>query len=160
LAEGLTNREVAEVYERYGHLILRRCRGILRDSALAEDAMQEVFVKVMRYGKELQNADAPLRWLYRVADRCSFDALKKRKSRREDLEDVPLDAPHPGISAEELNIVTRFLEKLDDKARQIAVLAYFDGLSQGEIADETGWSRQTINKKMKAIHELARKYGG
>ena len=44
---------------------------------------------------------------------------------------------------------------MDDKARQIAILAFVDGFSQGQIAERLGWSRQTINKKLKQIRETA-----
>src|SRR5690242_10060674 len=80
----LSNLEVGEIYRKYGHLVLRRCEVVTRQPALAQDALQEVFVKVMRYGSELRTAEAPLRWLYRVADRCCFDLLSRTKRRAED----------------------------------------------------------------------------
>ena len=73
MGRGLSNSEVARVYRRYGHLMLRRCRVVLRDETLADDALQEAVIKLMRYGAELQQVDAKLRWLYRVTEsRKSF----------------------------------------------------------------------------------------
>lgn len=55
---GLTE-QVAGAYRTFGHLVLRRCRTILCDSSVAEDALQEVFVRRMRYGKSFHQAQSP-----------------------------------------------------------------------------------------------------
>ncbi len=160
MAAGLSNAEVAEVYRVYGALVLRRCRLVLRDAALADDALQEVFVKVMRYGAELRTVDAPLRWLYRVADRCCFDLLAKAKRRRESELDVDLAGAHPEAGLVSRQVWRGLLAKLNDADRQLAVLAFVDELSQGEIADEIGCSRQTVNKRLGLIRERLQKLGG
>jgi RNA polymerase sigma-70 factor (ECF subfamily) len=75
----LRTDEVSDLYAKYGFFLLRRCRTILRDPGLADDALQEAFVKILRSGGAVRDADEPLRWLYRVVDRCCFDALRKRR---------------------------------------------------------------------------------
>ncbi len=162
MGEGLTNREVAEIYTTHGHLLLRRCKVVLRDDTLADDALQEVFVRVMRYGASLREARSPLRWLYRVADRCCFDQLDKRKRRPEvslelDAEPFAEGARSPSDRLAERSLVMTVLTRLSEAERTIAVLAFVDELSQGEIAEATGWSRQTINKKLKRIRERAQR---
>jgi DNA-directed RNA polymerase specialized sigma24 family protein len=57
----LGTEEVATLYAKYGFFLLRRCRTILRDRALADDALQEAFVKVMRGGGAIREASEPLR---------------------------------------------------------------------------------------------------
>ena len=79
----MTEEEVADAYRRYGSLVLRRCRRILRDDAAGEDALQEVFVRLMRYGDAFHQAESKVLWLYRVADRCCFDLLARRGARAE-----------------------------------------------------------------------------
>ena len=79
----LTNREVADLYERYGHLVLRRCRVVLSEDALADDAMQNAYVKLMRHGASVRDPSGALRYLYRIADRCCFDLLGRRSRRAE-----------------------------------------------------------------------------
>src|SRR3954471_861707 len=122
----MTHDEVAEAYRKYGHLVLRRCQRILRGDGAAEDALQEVFVRLWRYGDAFRAADAKLLWLYRVADRCCFDQLSRRSARAE----VPLDeSAHPADTArggaqalEDRDIVLRFLSRFDDRVKQVAVL--------------------------------------
>ncbi len=158
---GLTNAEVADVYRQYGFLLRRRCRIILKDDALADDALQEVFVRVMRFGKQLQHTDRPLGWLYRVADRCCFDQLRKRKRRAEVHEPSPEHAgAHPAARLEVRDAVLSFLQTLNDVDRRMTVLAFVDGMSQGEIATELDCSRQTINKRLNRVRDRAEKVLG
>lgn len=159
---GLTNREVAELFEQYGYLVHRRCLIILRSEALADDALQNAFIKVMRYGDHVRSADSPLRWLYRVADRCSFDLL--RRSRKVELlspDERVVDVPDMSMSVDVAarDSVLAFLNRLDDLDRHIAVLAFVDELSQDQIAAEVNRSRQTVNKRLGRIRERAQRFG-
>ncbi|MBN2495051.1 MAG: sigma-70 family RNA polymerase sigma factor [Deltaproteobacteria bacterium] len=145
-------------YERYGHLVLRRCRFILRDEQLAEDALHEVFVKVMKYGESLLDADAPVRWLYRVAERVCFDQLKKRPAKQE-VEMIEQDTAgrgaDPAAEVSDRELLVKFLDHFDKKTRRLVLLYHLDGYSQDQIARETGWSRQTVHKKLARVHEKA-----
>ena len=147
--------EVADIYERYGALMHRRCRRILRDDALADDALQEAFVNLIRYGAQFRTAESKLRWLYRLSDRCCFGQLSRRRklAEREGGELPDVAARSPAFEARDR--VMRILDGLSEMERRLAVLAYVDEFSQGEIGAETGWSRQTINKKLKAIRAKA-----
>jgi RNA polymerase sigma-70 factor (ECF subfamily) len=143
--------EVSALYAKYGFFVRRRCGAILRDDALADDALQEVFVKVMRGGAGIREAGEPLRWLYRVVDRCCYDALRKRRRSRETPSSDEAAGAHPGAAIESRDAVLSLLGTLDEKAMRIALLHFLDGLSQGEIAEELGVSRVTVNKKIQAI---------
>jgi RNA polymerase sigma-70 factor (ECF subfamily) len=155
----MTHEEVQDAYRRYGHLVLRRCQRILRGDSAAEDVLQEVFVRLWRYGDAFRAADSKLLWLYRVADRCAFDQLARRGDRAE----LPLDhagdpssgsAGH-GQTLEDRDVVFRFLQRFDDRLKQVAVLHYLDEMSQEDIARATGWSRQTVFKKLAFLKERA-----
>src|SRR5262249_60521730 len=108
----MTEEEVADAYRRYGSLVLRRCRRILRDHVAGEDALQEVFVRLMRYGRAFHQAESKVLWLYRVADRCCFDLLARRGVRAEaslsEREDEA--SPYHGTETlEDRDVVLRFL---------------------------------------------------
>ncbi len=156
----MTHEDIADAYTRYGHLVLRRCQRILRDDAAAEDVLQEVFVRLWRYGDAYRKADSKVSWLYRVAERCCFDCLARRRTRAEaSLGDLELVASEGAARAvEERQIVMRFLERFDDRVKQVAVLHYLDGLTQEEIAQATGWSRQTVFKKLELLRERAAQF--
>lgn len=71
-----------------------------------------------------------------------------------------------GASAlEDRDLILRFLGNFDDRVKQVAVLHYLDEMTQEEIAAVTGWSRQTIFKKLAFLRTRAaalrsRLYGG
>ena len=151
----MTEAELTSAYLTYGHLVLRRCRRLLRDGASAEDAAQETFLRLWRYGAAFALADSKLAWLYRVADRCCLDRLARRR-------ELPLaDAPEPQAPAGQADsladgqLVIRFLDRFDEPLRQIAIYHFLDELTQGEIAAQTGWSRQTVNKKISLLRDHA-----
>jgi RNA polymerase sigma-70 factor (ECF subfamily) len=157
----MTHAEVETAYRDYGHLVLRRCQRVLRGDAAAEDVLQEVFVRLWRYGDAFRAADSKLLWLYRVADRCCFDHLARRPNAPTG---APLDAAaavaapgagHDGALADR-DVVMRFLGRFDDRVKQVAVLHYLDEMTQDEIAAATGWSRQTVWKKITFLKERAR----
>jgi RNA polymerase sigma-70 factor (ECF subfamily) len=154
----LSNSEVTEIHRRYGFYLRRRCVQILRDPALADDALQEAFVKIMRHGAPTRDMPLPLRWLYRVVDRCCLDHLRRGRRTRESepLDDQALDpAVHPSVQVEVRDAVLKILLDLEVKEQEIALMAFVDGMTQLEISAEIGWSRPTVNKKLKAIRERA-----
>lgn len=154
----MTREEVAEAYGRFGHLVLRRCLRILREDHAAEDVLQEVFVRLWRYGDSFKAAESKVFWLYRVTDRCCFDHLSRRGRRAE----TPLDktkeiagTPSPGQAVEDRDLVLQFLDRFDDRLKQVAIHHYVDEMTQEDIALATGWSRQTIVKKLAFLRERA-----
>ncbi len=48
-----------------------------------------------------------------------------------------------------------FLDRFDDRVKQVAVLHYLDEMTQEEIAAATGWSRQTVFKKLAFLRDRA-----
>jgi RNA polymerase sigma-70 factor (ECF subfamily) len=158
VSAGLGGPEVADLYRRYGFFLRRRCLVLLRDDALADDAMQETFVKLMRSGSGVKTAAQPMRWLYRMVDRVCFDQLRKvrREARDVALEDAADALPvTPGTTPEQRRSVIELLEVLDDEEKAIAIMAFVDGMTHREIADELGYSRMTIIKRVASIRERA-----
>jgi RNA polymerase sigma factor (sigma-70 family) len=158
--DALTPPEASRLYDRYGFFLLRRCRTILREASAADDALQQVFEKLLRSGGAVRHADQPLRWLYRVVDRCCFDVLRRRKRWLESPIDVERAAgtTHPAIEIELRDTVIDLLSAMSEQEQQIAVLLFVDGMSQGEIAEELGVSRVTVNKRVQALRARARNH--
>jgi RNA polymerase sigma-70 factor, ECF subfamily len=147
---------VADLYRRYGYFVLRRCQLVLRDQATAQDALQEVFVKVLRSEVRLSELERPLGWLYRIADNVCFDLLRRRKAAPATsgaVEEVA--GVHPAVRIEERNAALAILSELDERDQRICMLAFVDGMPQGQIAEEVSLSRVTINKRIQAIRAHA-----
>lgn len=160
MGPSLPQTDISALYARYGFFLRRRCRTILRDDALADDTLQEAFVKVLRSDGALHGVEEPLRWLYRVVDRCCFDALRRRRRSLESPCDEEGASVHPGVEIELRDAVLRLLATLSEDEMRIALLLFVDGMSQGEIAEEMGVSRVTVNKKIQVIRGRAQLWLG
>jgi RNA polymerase sigma-70 factor (ECF subfamily) len=148
--------ELGQLYEKYGYLVHRRCLALMQNRAGADDALQDVFVRVQRYHRS-QVGPAVLPWLYVIANNCCFD-LMKRAGREEPTDEenlrrlekrtvgAPSDADHRAV-------LGATLRRFDAKTREIGILHHLDGYTQEEVAVRTGYSRRTVGKKLKAFAE-------
>lgn len=146
------------MYQRYGALLERRCRLLLRDRTLAEDAVQELLSVLLRRGGGLREAQSPYRWLCRAADRTCLDLLRRGRHVRNavDLDQLDAVGPAPGIDVEARQAALESLERLEPDEQSLAIMLFVDGLSQGEAADELGVSRVTVNKRAQALRDRLR----
>ncbi len=150
-----------ELYRRYGPVIYQRCRRLLRDPALAEDAMQETFLRVQRHLERVPGDAEALRWIYRIATNYCLNELRNQKHRPQ-LADEPDDAPNDPAPRDlegellDAHAVRRLLGELPEKVAAVAALHYLEGLDQGEVADVLGVSRRTVVYRLSEFHERAR----
>lgn len=121
---------------------------ILRRRELAEDVVQEAFVRIWRkagsYDPELGSARS---WLYAIVRNLALNAL--RDGRHEILVDEPM--PEPGPAPQDVlgqladsSALRHCLERLDDSRRNCLLLAYVGGFSHGEIAGRLGAPLGTV----------------
>ena len=143
--------ELAELYERYGYLVHQRCLSILRNEADASDALQDTFCRVQKYDKP-ENLGSTLAWLYGVATNCCFDRSRRRQRETAHGEEELAREPSAQVGSpgdgDRRAVVGAILGQFDDKTRQIGVLHHLDGMTQEEIATQTGYSRKTVGKKL------------
>ncbi|HUB07428.1 MAG TPA: sigma-70 family RNA polymerase sigma factor [Myxococcales bacterium] len=148
-----------ELYRRYGPVIYQRCRRLLRDPALAEDATQETFLRIhQNLARVPGDADA-LRWIYRVATNYCLNELRNQRHRPQVADD---DAP-PEIAGEDIerllldaHAIRRLLGSLPEKLAAVAALHYLEGLDQGEVAEVLGVSRRTVVYRLTEFQARAR----
>jgi len=154
----LSQQQIAELYQRTGGLVLRRCNILLRNPAEAEDVLQEVFIRLIRYGDFARADEVPLAWLYRTAERCCFDRMRKRDREPTGIAEDLLNSlalPDAGKKHEAAELLMQFFHKLDPKLKQVALMYYLDGLPQERSAEELNWSRRTVGKKIKKLRQRA-----
>ena len=143
----MDHAQLQSLYERYGYLVHRRCTVLLKNRADADDALQEVFARVHRYGRD-GNEQNDLGWLYRIAANCCFDLLEKKRrespSAPEQLERSQ-GTPSDGDRRAVLGAV---LAQFDEKTREIGLAHFLGGYTQEEVAERTGFSRKTVGKRL------------
>lgn len=137
--------------------------GIVRDPAEADDLTQEVFLRAHRKLPALQDPNAVLPWLYRIATNVCYDRFRQRSRRpRLDPRDVNDAAAAGGIPAtgdgatldrvivrSEMSACVRgYLEGLSDGYRQVILLHDLQGLTNREIAETLGVSVDTVKIRL------------
>lgn len=146
--------DVEDLYKRYGAMVLRRCRQLLRNEERAYDAMQDTFVRVLRYQNKLHGA-APSSLLYRIATNVCLNVLRSGKRHPETHNDECLLAIAGSDEPEARFVLTDWLERIfaGEKAdtRTIAVMHYLDGMTLEEVASECGLSVSGVRKRLRIL---------
>ncbi len=155
----LSDTELTKLYEQYGFLVHRRCVGLLRNAADAEDALQETFLRAKRFGS--RPTGSGLSWLYAIASNVCFDLMAKRRREQPASEDDVAAAEPPAQGSpddgDRRALLGAVLRTFDDKTRTIGVLHFLDGYTQEEVATQTGFSRKTVGKKLKLFEDAFRR---
>lgn len=137
---------LATLFRLHGRMVYRRCLRILGNAADAEEATQEVFIRVMRSTTDIAARDSVVQWLYRITTNHCLNVVRNR-GRRGDLHDdreAELPRPRAETAAPKLLLLRRLLVDADAQQAQAAIYVHLDGLSQREAADLMGVSRRTI----------------
>ncbi|HLY85776.1 MAG TPA: sigma-70 family RNA polymerase sigma factor [Gaiellaceae bacterium] len=145
---------LAELYDRYGRTAYGLALRILRDRALAEDAVQEAFLTVWRTAsKFVPERGKASTWILTLAHRRAVDAVRREERRRADSLER---APEPSVEGVDEDAWLRLqrervqeaLKRLPDAQREALELAYYGGLSQSELAERLGQPLGTIKSRM------------
>jgi RNA polymerase sigma factor (sigma-70 family) len=146
---------LAELYDRFGRVAYGLALRILRDEALAQDAVQEAFLAVWhsadRFLAERAKAST---WILTLVHRRSVDLVRREDRRRgEPLERAP-EATTTSTAEDEATlgfqrrVVQEALRRLPPEQREALELGYYGGLTQSELAERLGQPLGTIKSRM------------
>jgi RNA polymerase sigma-70 factor, ECF subfamily len=149
----------AAFYDRYAGLAFGVVRRIVRDTGTAEDVLQEVFWELWQSAGEYDvRRGTPEAWVVTRARSRGIDRARAIR-RRSDMvrtgwseATAPAGADgieNPGVRAEERGLLRGSLNQLPDTQREVIELAYFDGLTQSEIAEQTKQPLGTVKTRMR-----------
>jgi RNA polymerase sigma-70 factor (ECF subfamily) len=157
-------RQVAEgerqalrwLYERYAPRAMAVAMRVLHLSGDAEEVVQETFVDVWRRAGEYEPArGSPQAWIATICRTRAIDRLRARAAGErvlKQLEAGPPEGPSPAEAAERRQVRERIaaaLAQLPPEQRKVLELAYFEGLSQSEIAGRTGEPLGTVKTRVR-----------
>ena len=148
-----------ELYRKFGPMVLRRCRYILKDEEKALDAMQDTFVRVFERKDRLTGVCSSL--FYTVATSVCLNKIRSDKIRRGPQIDDFLDAIADNVTAfhEEVTDAAILLDGIftdtKEDTRTMAVLHYVDGLTLEETAKEMNMSVSGIRKRLAGLRKKA-----
>jgi RNA polymerase sigma factor (sigma-70 family) len=142
------------LYEQYAPMVHRRCRALLRDEEEAREAMQDVFVEVLRRGERL-TVDAPSSFLYRTATNVCLNRLRSRRRKPADADTDLVDRIAIAPDAEDRSLTAVVLQRLFAReqvsTREMAVMHLVDGLTLEQVAAETGLSVSGVRKRLRVL---------
>jgi RNA polymerase sigma-70 factor (ECF subfamily) len=146
---------LGELYDRFGSIAYGLARRILRDEALAEDAVQEAFLAIWRgAARFVPERGKASTWILTLVHRRAVDLVRREQRRRTEALPEAVPAATAGAADEELWLrlererVQTALAKLPDPQREAIELAYYGGFTQSELAERLGEPLGTIKSRM------------
>ncbi len=153
------------LYERHAQIVYNLIMRIVRETSIADELLQEVFWQVWQQASKYRGTGAAAAWIYRIARNKSLDQLRRQSARPQTVEtkdETTAEAMLVQIPAENAEVepiteqnesrrsVREALQQIPDEQRNCLELAYFSGLSQREIAEQTNTPLGTIKTRMRS----------
>lgn len=150
-----------DLYADYAHPAVRIAYTITGDQVLAEDAVQEAFVQVLRNIASLRDPGSFRSWFYRIVVNAA-KRLTRNSYRSLPLDLDEHDKPDPGaiapdeaaLKAEEVKLLWHTIAQLDEAHRVPIVFRYFIKLTEQEIADTLGIPPGTVKSRLHAARKM------
>jgi RNA polymerase sigma-70 factor, ECF subfamily len=162
---------LAALYDRYRVILFGLLLRILHSRAEAEDCLQDIFLQAWRRASDFDEARGrPFTWLVTLARSRAIDRLRALSSRdrtaqdaARDVREETSDAVKDAIRSEQSAVVRGALATLSPEQRRVLEMAYFEGLTQTEIAARLGLPLGTVKTRtrsgMNKLRELLRDLG-
>jgi RNA polymerase sigma-70 factor, ECF subfamily len=155
LAASSDDQALAELYDRFGGVAYGLALRILRDEALAQDAVQEAFLAVWRSADRFlaERAKAST-WILTLVHRRAVDLVRREDRRRGEPLEHGAEPVAPATTEDEATIgferrvVQEALRQLTPEQREALELGYYGGLTQSELAERLGQPLGTIKSRM------------
>jgi RNA polymerase sigma-70 factor (ECF subfamily) len=159
LAEGVNEDALSELYDRYQGSMYGLAMRITGDAQMAQDAVQEAFVGIWRNAARYSGSKASVRtWMMSIAHHRAIDLVRRRRPTsplpETETEAVGEAFRSPDVwpevaRAADAEAVRRAMSTLPDAQRETIELAYFEGLTQVEIAERTNAPLGTIKSRVR-----------
>jgi RNA polymerase sigma-70 factor, ECF subfamily len=168
------NSALELLYERYASAVYGLALRMLGASQAAEEVVQDTFWRVWRRSATFQPGRGQVApWLLGIAHNLCIDELRRRRARGQmvfDTDEQPVlrDRPDAGLAVDEevwvrerRQVIVQALGQLPPEQRRVIELAFFSGLSQREIAEQTGDPLGTIKTRVRlGLRKLKELLGG
>lgn len=147
----------AALVDAYKHPVYNLCYRMLGTSAEAEDASQEVFIKIYRRLHTYDSTRKMVSWVLSIASNHCIDRLRRRRLKTTDIEDMPAwqplisDKPQPErkmLKIEKEERIQGLLNQLPPQYRGPLVMHYWNELSYKEISNTTGLSLSAVKSRL------------
>ena len=152
------------LYDRHAQTIFNLISRIVRDPAVADELLQETFWQIWKLADRFRQDGSAAAWMYRIARNKSLDHLRRQKARPQPVQttnEVEEEALWSQLPSDDLGVeplaerlstgeqVHQALTEIPVEQRQCLELAYFEGMSQRQIAEHTATPLGTVKTRIK-----------
>jgi RNA polymerase sigma-70 factor, ECF subfamily len=158
------HKALGQLYDRYHQHLLRYCFRLLKDQQRAEDAVQNVFLKLQTGQQNIRNGQSLQGWLFTVARNEALSDMKKNKNITAD-DSMVWDGDSPEgelLTKERKDVIEAVLQRLHAPYREVIILREYERLSYEEIAGISGTTVSSVKSRLfkarKALIEKLKPY--
>jgi RNA polymerase sigma factor (sigma-70 family) len=148
-----------ELYTKFGSAVFGRCQYLLKDSAKAEDAMQDVFAKAIVSERDFRGEASPLTWLLKISTHHCLNLLRtdgaKWKAQHARDEQAKGEGHAGPQLLEQRDLVRRALGAFDLETQTAVIHYWVDEMTLEEVAALLGRSVPTVRKRLKEFAAAA-----
>ncbi len=146
------------LYRRHAQVVYNLITRIVRDPVTAEDLLQDVFWQIWENAHQYRGSGAAMAWITRVARNRALDQLRRQRVRPDVTHagDAEVERVADANTVEEVvelqmrrAQVERALASIPEDQRRCLELAYFEGMTQREIAEQTNLAVGTIKSRIR-----------
>lgn len=169
LAKRLQRKEpqaMADLYDRFGRLAYSVILSVVRDPSIAEDLVQETFLRVWNRAQIFEAGRGALGpWLLTIARNRAIDHIRSASSRMQknsfefDAREHPslfVDMEREVFNTDHARIIRKAIAQLNENQQKVIELAYYEGLSQTEMAERMGQPLGTIKTWVRSALKVLR----
>ena len=151
--------QIAQLVVKHRHGLLAYLYGVLPDAHVAEDLFQEVCVVAVQKAAEFQDGTNFVAWARTIARNKLREHLRRRSGVTvDDAFFDGLESAFDAVRAPDVrkDALRRCLGEIQERARQMLVWRYEEGLTAASIADRMGQSRASVNSLLQRVREILR----
>jgi RNA polymerase sigma-70 factor (ECF subfamily) len=169
LIRGLQRKDAAAMaglYDRFGRVAYSVILSIVRDGGVAEDLVQETFLRVWNRAQTFDEERTALGpWLLAIARNRAIDYIRSTSARMGrnafelDAHEHPslfVDMERDVVNSDHARLIRKAIAKLNENQQKVIHLAYYEGLSQSEMADRMGQPLGTVKSWVRGALKLLR----
>lgn len=154
--DNIREEALRRMMAQYKNDLMRMCVACLKDAALAEDAVQETFLKAYKAMDTFRGDSSEKTWLIRIALNTCRSMRRDRWFRFVDRRVTPDTLPLKAASNED-RVLIEAIMNLPYKHKEVVLLYYYQGLGLKEISQALGVAASTISTRLKRARERLRR---
>lgn len=156
---------VHRLYERVGRAVIHRVRRVVRREDVAQEILQESFVRLWSSGPRFESEGAAFTWVFRTSHRLALDHLRARFSHSdfvsaEELEALSTAASTQEAEAFQAQVLRKLVGRLSEEEASVFVFKVVDRMTLDEIADAVGVSSKTVSRVLARVEQKLAKFRG